>query len=326
MTDEKPFKFRHASELAGLFVLLALAGLVAATVVAGRLQGWFEPMMTVRIRFGDEGALGLQPGAEVWILDTPAGFVREVRPDEEGRMVADLRVRGAFARYVRQDSVAVLKRKIAGVAGDVYVDITPGTGVEVSDEDPFIAFREDTQILDQIEETLDMLSASAAVVLEEVMNTVQEIGRIAAGINDPEGAIQKSLGHVETILAGLAEGEGTAGKLLRDPAMAEGMEATLGQVEGLLAEARGLAAQVGGILEDVKATTAQLPGMARSVDDKIDQVPVLLDQTHATLRDAEILLEGVQRHWLLRRYMPEPASATPLRASEVALPPPGERP
>ena len=52
------------------------------------------------------------------ILGTVAGWVSDIRVDDEGRMFADVRVEQDFYRFVRQDSTAVIKALRAGRVPD----------------------------------------------------------------------------------------------------------------------------------------------------------------------------------------------------------------
>ena len=63
MTDST-FKFRFVNEIAGAFVLLAVAVLAAGIFLAGRAQGLFEPRFRLHTVFSaEEGTYGLTKGS-----------------------------------------------------------------------------------------------------------------------------------------------------------------------------------------------------------------------------------------------------------------------
>jgi hypothetical protein len=57
------------------------------------------------------------------------------------------------------------------------------------------------------------------------------------------------------------------------------------------------------ILANVAEATEPLPRMMNRVAGELDDMPGLVYQTQATLQETEILLDGLQRHWLLRKYI-----------------------
>ena len=82
---DKTFKFRFVNEITGVFVLLAIAVLIAGIFLAGRAQGLFEPKFRLHTVFqAEEGAYGLKKGSEVRSGETVAGSVIRINPTAEG--------------------------------------------------------------------------------------------------------------------------------------------------------------------------------------------------------------------------------------------------
>ncbi|MCO5044394.1 MAG: MlaD family protein [Kiritimatiellae bacterium] len=278
---KKPFKFRHVNEIVGLFVLAVVAVLIAGIILAGRAQDWFEPVYRVRLDFPPEGSLGLQKGAEVQILGTRVGRVEGIRVWTNGTMHARLSIKGDFIRFVREDSKAIVKKKF-GVAGDSYVEITEGRGEELG-ERPALPALKDTEITEVAQTILKQIQ-------EAILPLLESYTKLAQSLQDENGPLMKLLANLETVSRGLAEGEGSAGQLLRDPKAAEEIEHILDQVKAILA--------------DLKETSARLPPMAATVGREVDALPGTVVQSQETLRETERLIEGIQQHWLIRNYIP----------------------
>src|SRR4051812_7011229 len=121
----KQFKSAYANSLAAAFVFVILMLVGLTVVLVGRAQRWFQPVRPLTILLPEEGSLGLREGADVLILGTNVGSVNAIRVNEQGGMEADVSIRRDFSRYVRADSVAVVRRTF-GVAGDAYVEISRG--------------------------------------------------------------------------------------------------------------------------------------------------------------------------------------------------------
>jgi phospholipid/cholesterol/gamma-HCH transport system substrate-binding protein len=305
----KPFKFRYTNELVGGFVLVILTLLVAAVIVAGHAQEWFEPVYTLRTRLPEQGTFGLRKGAEVSVLQTLVGAVSRIEVDDEGHMDAVMKIRGDFTRFVRTDSVALVKKKFV-VGGDAYVEISRGVGEPLPREGAFIECKVDVDLLDQIQIFLDELRDASLRGLKSLDDLLQEHTGLAADLRDPEGTLQKFLASLESLTAGLERGEGTAGKLLKDPAIAE-------EVEKLLATLNKALTEVDAMLVSLNQATAELPGLTDALATKLDELPGVLLRAQITLQETERLLKGLQRHWLLRKYIEQPAPSTRLPPADV---------
>ncbi len=323
--NAKPFKFRYVNEIVGVFVILVALLLVAGVLIAGHYQRWFEPVFRIHVQFPPEGTLGLKKGSPIEMLGSEVGVVEQISVSEEGRMEGLFRVRGEFARFIRTDSVAVVKRKFQ-VAGDAFVDILTGTGPLVTTlAVPQIECRKDMQIFEIVQQVVEKVEGAVLPAIEELKGLLVEYRGLGEDLRNPEGRVMQALAHLNDILAGLERGEGTAGKLLKDPALADQSKAILEQVNAAMTELRASMDQLNGILKDVKDTTARLPAMAgdaaamtTTIRGEMRDVPGLALQTQVTLRETERLLAALQKHWLLRAYVePEvPLDAIPLDSIE----------
>lgn len=277
----KPFKFRYVNEIVGSFVLLVVAALITGIILVGHAQDWFEPEYEIRLDFPEEGSLGLQRGSEVQILGATVGRVGKIRVGEDGAMHTTLKIKGDFIQFIRTDSRAVVKKKF-GVAGDAFVDITQGRA-EKFGENPAMKATKDTEITEIAQDILKQIQ-------DAILPLLDGYTKLAADLRDPDGSLMKLLANLEEISRGLAEGEGSAGQFLRDPKASEEVDRILAQVREILA--------------DLKETTAHLPPMAATVGREVDALPGTVVQTQETLRESERLIQGIQQHWLIRKYVP----------------------
>lgn len=235
----RPIKFRYANEIAGAFVIIALALFVGGVFMAGRSQGWFEGKFELVADFATtEGSLGLREGGEVWVMNTVAGRVGKIEPTGEGQMQGRLIIQNRYLPFIRTDSVARVKKKF-GLAGDAYVDIEVGKGPEVIDGS-IIPCIKDEEIMETARKTLEDLQKDILPMIEHS---------------------KEILAHVNTISASIAAGEGLAGAAISDPEMTAEVKQMLEGVNGLILES-----------ED-------------------------------TLRETTRLIEGVQKHWLIRKHI-----------------------
>jgi phospholipid/cholesterol/gamma-HCH transport system substrate-binding protein len=273
----KPFKFRYVNEITGAFVLLIAALLVAGVIFAGRAQGWFRPEYRVALRFPAEGSLGVQEGTRVVCLGTTIGVIERMIVADNGAMEGRARIKGEFFRFLRSDSKALVK-KAFGIAGETFIEVSKGAATPLPKEGAELACENDTEMLKQIQG-----------ILEKVQKTIEEYKNLAADLRSTNGPLLQLVGHLNEITAGIQKGEGPIGKILRDPQMAQQLADVLTQVQKILA--------------DVKQTTGQLPAIAKTAGGEVRDASGMVLQTQSALREAEKLIEGLQRHWLLRKYV-----------------------
>ncbi len=300
----KPFKFRYVNEIVGTFVLAIVALLVIGILLAGRAQEWFVPVRELHLDFPEEGSLGLQKGAAVEVLGTGVGRVERIFVQDDGRMAGLLSIKDEFSRFIRTDSRAIVKKRF-GVAGEAFLEITEGRGEWLGAEDR-LAVEKDTELTELLANLVTQIQEATVPAIAETERTVVAFGKLAEDLRDPEGPLFQLLANLEAISGGLERGEGPAGMVLRDPQMAETLQSILDRIQAAL--------------EDLQRTTAQLPAMASTVAGEVADMPGLVLQTQETIRESERLIEGIQRHWLLRKHVPQPTASVLIPAGEVRAP------
>jgi hypothetical protein len=75
--------------------------------------------------------------------------------------------------------------------------------------------------------------------------------------------------------------------------------------------------EVQGALKDIRKTTAQLPQIVEGASQMVQALPGLVLQMQETLRQVQILVEGVQKSWLVRSYIDKGDTTGRIRADEI---------
>ena len=317
------YRFRYANEIAGGFVLLCLGLLVIGIYTAGHAQGWFQKKLVLKVRFdADKGTYGLQEGAEVRVLGTPAGWVDEIRPGMEERgLETSLILQGKFKRFIRTDSIAKVKKKFE-VAGDAYVEITLGDVsrpmMESGDAIPCI---QDEELIQAAKKMVDDFRRAAVPMLDEFTGILSNAYQISSQIEKHQGVAGRLIGDPQWA----AEVEGVVKDVRRTaehlPVLAARIDGVITNVDAMAASLKDTAAgfpairdTAAGAVQDIRVVTGGLTG-------QVANVQAVLLQAEGMLRDTQILVEGLQKHWLVRDYIPE-VNATPMAAP---MPVAGER-
>ncbi|MCL4788500.1 MAG: MCE family protein [Verrucomicrobia bacterium] len=314
---EPRFKFRRVHEITGTFVLIVVAVLIAAVVWTGRSQRWFKSNVPLRIVLPADGAAGIRQGSEVYFLGTLVGSVVDVEVDEKGRMEAQAKIRRDFFRFVRADSSAVVKRKF-GVAGDSFFEITRGEGRPLPEKNAAIPCNEQFQSV--LESAVEEVRREALLVLKRVNGGLETWTTLGSNLITTRARLDQLVGRMDSVVTDVQAGEGTVGRLLTDPALADEAQELLARASAAMSELQGVVTNLNVAAKHLQAGTVRLPEITDAVADEAKDLPGLVLQTQTSMRELERLIEAMQRHWLLRKYVNH-TNPPPLRPlSETVLP------
>jgi methyl-accepting chemotaxis protein len=125
--------------------------------------------------------------------------------------------------------------------------------------------------------------------------------------------LDQLVGRVDSITADVQAGNGTVGKLLTDPTTAD-------ELKTLLVKANHSVDELQVTLNNLQQASANLPAVSDAIGKEARDLPGLVMQTQVSMREVERLVEAMQRHWLLRKYVNKtnPPPLNPL--SEPAMP------
>jgi phospholipid/cholesterol/gamma-HCH transport system substrate-binding protein len=305
-------QLRFVDEVVGGFVLACILLFVAAIVLAGRAQGWFEKDFELLTVFPPKGALDLHQGSEVRIQGAIAGRVGDIVPNASGALQTTYILRGRFRDLVRTNSVAVVKKKFQ-VAGDAFVEITLGDRrFPLMEDGTRIPSVEDVQLVEKIAEALEEVRRTVVPMLEEVQGILANVNGILSTVQEGKGVVGNLL-HDEVLAGRLntitEEIEKTAPKV---PALADKMTDVATQLESLTVDMRKLAdktsrkvdeTDVRQVLTEAETTLRDSRRLIEAATRKINETDVtpVLRETEATLRETRHLMENLQQHWFLRK-------------------------
>ena len=320
MTKQR-FKFQHVNEITGTFVIFVLVVLIGAIVWTARSQRWFRGTVKLQIVLPEAGAAGILQGSQVYFLGTLVGRVSNVIVDTTGRMKAETRIHSDFFRFVREDSSAVIKKKF-GVAGDAYFEITRGQGQPLPRKGASIICNELPGTMDAALEEVRSMVLPVLDKLSTGFDTWTTLGeklsagadawtRLGTNLGESQRHWDQLIGRVDGLIAGVEQGKGIAGKLLTDPALAHDLQTLLGQGNASMD-------QLHAILKDVQVTATHLSAVSEALVIEANDLPGLVLQSQHMLHELERLIQGIEQHWLIRKYMEQRPPNTRISPSEVA--------
>jgi len=294
------FEFRYVNEITGTFVLVILALLIAAVAWTGHSQRWFKSNVSLRIILPADGAAGIRQGSEVYFLGTLVGTVSDVVVDEQGRMEARANIRRDFFRFVRADSSAVVKKKF-GVAGDSFFEITRGKGRSLLEKDASIVCNE--QFQSALETAVEEIRHEAMLVLKKVNGGLETWTTLGTNLITTRERLDQLVGRVDNIATDVQAGKGTVGKLLTDPTAADELEKLLANANRSVDELHVTLQNLQTASDNLQQASTNLPAISAAIGLEAKDLPGLVSQTQSSMRELERLIEAMQRHWLLRKYV-----------------------
>ncbi len=346
----KPLKLRKVNEIVGFFIILSAALVIAAILLGPRTQRWFTPSQKISIHLPAAGSLGLRRGADVLILGSVVGSVDDIIVTDAGEMEAAVSIRGNFIRFVRNDSMAII-RKPLGI-GDASIEITRGFGAAMPSNAASLESMADKAPTEMVQETLAAFRGEALPAIKEARGAIAEYAKLATELRGQQAGVHDLLEHANRLAAAVEQGQGLAAMLLSDPkppaelrAALPKINASLDELQAALADTRKVTDRLSdttAILtpqmkrlpeiadnldvfvknmrttsEDVRKTAAKLPELEKSARQAIDSVPTLILQVEETSRQIQRLTEAVQRNWLVRGYMDQAPPQTRIDPNRV---------
>ncbi len=229
---DKPFKFRRARELSGVFVLFAIIVLAVGFVMHGQVEGWFDRKTVFEVMLPESGTQGIQVGSEVHILGSKVGAVTQVElrhehsaekltdygsvPADEIKLVAILEVVGDRAVFVGKNSRAVLKKDLAGF-GSSYFELTRN-GEPWSDDVEIrsLEFEQVKDVQNELTSIVKEIRDSLIPTLGQIEVAAKEIGVLANDLSREDGGLQGTLMSLDSVMEKINKGKGTIGAMISD--------------------------------------------------------------------------------------------------------------
>jgi phospholipid/cholesterol/gamma-HCH transport system substrate-binding protein len=309
------FKFRRVNEITGTFVLVVIAVLIAAVVWTGRSHRWFKSNVTLRIVLPETGAAGIRQGSEVYFLGTLVGSISDVIVDTTGRMEAEAHIRYDFFQFVRADSSAVVKKKF-GLAGDSFFEITRGKGKPLPEKNASIDCKE--QFQSALEIAIEEIRREALAVLKKTSAGLDTWTALGTNLIATRERLDQLIARADNIAADVQQGKGTAGKLLTDSSIADELKTLVVQANYSMAKLQVTLKNLQNASGNLQIASTNLPAISDVLGHEAQDLPGLALQTQTSMRELERLIEAMQRHWLLRKYVNKtnPPPLRPLPWSE----------
>ena len=181
--------------IVGIFILLGIAILVVTILTLGSQRKTFQKSIVVRAVFDDIN--GLQKGNNIWFSGVKIGTVKKISFYGNSQVEVDMNIEENSKEYIRKNAKARISSE--GLIGNRIIAIDPGAA-----KSPPV-------------ENGDMIGVEKAFSPDEMMNTLQSNNKNLLEITN----------DFKIVSRGIAQGKGTAGRLLTDNRLIDDLHATL---------------------------------------------------------------------------------------------------
>ncbi|MBU2487784.1 MAG: MCE family protein [Proteobacteria bacterium] len=275
-------EFKSREKIVGLFLFLVILLALATVVSIGRGKGWFKSYVTFHTVF--EESYNLQKGAGVKIAKTTIGQVRDVTLTDRGVRV-DLAIQEEYASRIRQETLATVESPT--FIGDEYVSIKPGRQdvPRIPDDGPILSIEKKSisEILDefQVEKTAKKLIAA----VQRLSDTADTIASPQGPLFEGLASVNTTLKHVESILASVAQGEGTLGGLVRSDDLLKEAQASMRKVDEILATIQKAADQAPPTAGEVRQSARELAEIGKQLQEATGEIVATVKEIVKNVRN-----------------------------------------
>lgn len=196
----------------GIFILLGIAILVITILTLGGQRKTFEKSITVRAIFDDIN--GLQKGNNIWFSGVKIGTVKKISFYGNSQVEVDMNLQQNTRQYIRKNAKARISSD--GLIGNKIIVLYSGAAKSPSVENG------------------DMLGVEKAANPDEMMSTLQSNNKNLLEITN----------DFKVVSRGIAEGKGTAGRLLTDDRLIKDLQATMVMLRKASANAQNITSSV----------------------------------------------------------------------------------
>jgi ABC-type transporter Mla subunit MlaD len=286
-----PFHYRYRNFFVGLFLVTAIALIPILLVYTLVKNDFLEHWVILTVQY--ENVYGMQKGAPVNFMGVEIGAVDEIVLHEDGYVEVYIKIRQRYFPLIEKGCIASLGQKNF-VVGDWQINLAKTAN---TDQPLQPGGRVPSQPPIPLDRAVEQLTTMVAVV--------------------------------DTLLMKVRSGDGLLGTLFTNDSLAGQVVAYADKIDAVFAKVNRTITNADGMISSLddfgKQGTAtvdtfmQFSQDARRLVDRLDtvvlnlneialglkrlppDVDILIDGVKTDVKEAELLLKGLQRHWLFRR-------------------------
>ncbi|MBD3239769.1 MAG: MCE family protein [Chitinivibrionales bacterium] len=282
--SREAFHRLHRNFFVGLFVLVPAVAIPSFVLYTLGKAEFFQDWRRFHAVY--ESSYGLSEGGDVTLSDIRVGYVESVDLTRDGRAHVTMKVLNEHADLVRRDSRALLRQKNI-LFGDWLIALTKGDAAYAALQDG------------------DTIQGEPPMRLDKVIDQIRSM-----------------VGTFESILREVDEGKGLVGHMIKDDTLVSIVHNVFGDFSRMAHSADravkradlafrkfeelgdaglGVADSLVVIIDSIAPAVERATALLSTLHSASGQLSPLFEQAQTDLEEIELLLKGLQGHWLFRR-------------------------
>ncbi len=308
-------RFKNIDRLVGIFVIVVIFILIVLLSSIGLNKEWFTPkkyFYTIIDR-----TMGIRSGTKVLISGMETGQVTDVLFNEQNKIQITFYIKKAHERLVRSDTRVIVKNPT--LIGRNLLELTIG-----SPREPLMQEKNEIpgEIYGGLSELIEKLAVSDILQLinqsfmkfQDMTGTAKDsFVKLSNTLNyadDDFVEFKTTIENIDRLVATMKDENNSIGKLLNDRGKiyknVEGASADMKEVAHALNTSKDkMLHDVDTIIADLKVLLTKFNTVGDDVSKASPRIPQLLNEFEKVALEAKKVLQALERHWLLRKYVEE---------------------
>ncbi len=278
-------------KMVGLFMVVVLGLTIAALVVIGRGEGWFQTYVVYYTTFDQN--YNLQKNAAVKLYKTDIGKVKDISLEKD-KVRVTLAILEKYSSRIRTDSVCVVESPT--FIGSEYVSIIPGSSkAPLLPEKGEIPSREKRSLDDLLTEFQVEKTAKMAVI------AIQNLARLIEELRAPDGPLLGTLENVRRISANVAaitddleSGRGTLGALINSRELLDAIRKSLASLDSILADLGRATSQTPETMKLVNQNLASFKQAGADLGSSLAAIRQIVVNLREAVGSLRVILDNVE--------------------------------
>jgi phospholipid/cholesterol/gamma-HCH transport system substrate-binding protein len=292
----EPFVRRHRPFFVGLFVLIPVFTIPALLVFSVIKNDSWQKWCTLHMFY--RNSQGLKKGNQVSMSGTAIGHVRDVDLIRERKVHVAIDINDRYRHLVKKNTKARLKQR--GFVGDWEIELAGGTRESPNVEDG------DTLMIEKVPALDDFIEVAVGVI-DTATSLLNTIAAIIKGLEAGEGTagqvlkndtlfrnINQAAANTVGITSGAIRITGDARNTIR------GVDSLLAVLTGVGKDGAAVVDTLASLINTVNKTIEEAGGILKNLKTVSDETPELMDRLKGDLEEVELLMNSLQRNWLIR--------------------------
>ncbi|KYG64117.1 multidrug ABC transporter substrate-binding protein [Bdellovibrio bacteriovorus] len=299
-------KFNKFERVAGMFILVAVAGVLLTGLSAAIRQGWFEPRVRYKTMF--LSADGIHQGTVVQLSGLKVGAVESVELESDNRVSVEFYILGKFQDRVREDSSAQLVRPF--IIGERVLDLSMGT--EDFNIIPAGGHVKSTETMDLMTLMSGKNMNSYLAKLGGILESMQVIMDAFADKSRAESLV-RVIDRLDPLMKNLNTMSSEVIKLSRQATHGDGMQKLVGNLNSTTSEINrilpelneqnpDLAKDLATMTQNLAVVTKALGPATKAVEGQLPGASVRLLEA---LNETVVVLKAMQKSFFMRSNVEE---------------------